>query len=372
MTGEKDNVRNAFFALLRAGMWGKMPDLPYFPLREKEWHTLYLQARKQTVEGIIFDGILSLPEKYHPPRLLLLQWTAGIELLEHRNRRMNRAVSELNRQFTENGVEAWLLKGQGVAGFYKHPLHRTCGDIDWYFPRSGDYEKALHLLEEKKIPVREQAGFSRSYSWNGFQVEHHKHLADLYNPLASRYLKQIVGEETARPFIWREEKTDILLPSPVLSHLSVNTHILKHMLAFGIGLRQLCDSARVCYQFHGVEESRLLEQIYRKIGIYRWIQSLNYVLVKELGMSGEYLPFPLSIRKKVGWILDEAWQGGNFGFYDPRFVNGKNEPWEKRDHVWRQWSHRARLHFRYAPWETCWFPMMQLYSRIRMKKEKDV
>ena len=58
MTGEKDNVRNAFFALLRAGMWGKMPDLPYFPLREKEWHTLYLQARKQTVEGIIFDGIL--------------------------------------------------------------------------------------------------------------------------------------------------------------------------------------------------------------------------------------------------------------------------------------------------------------------------
>lgn len=52
-------------------------------------------------------------------------------------------------------------------------------------------------------------------------------------------------------------------------------------------------------------------------------------------MSGEYLPFPLSIRKKVGWILDEAWQGGNFGFYDPRFVNGKNEPWEKRDHVWQ-------------------------------------
>ena len=117
MTGE-EKIRNAFFTLLRAGLWGETPDGSCFPLQEKEWNLLYGQARKQTVEGIVYDGLLLLPDPYFPPRAVLLLWTAGVDALERRNKRMNRVIGEQNRWFEENGIEAWLLKGQGVAACY--------------------------------------------------------------------------------------------------------------------------------------------------------------------------------------------------------------------------------------------------------------
>lgn len=367
MTEEKEKVRGAFFALLRAGLWGKPPDCSCFPLLEKEWHLLYLQARRQTVDGILYDALSLLPDKYFPPRPLLIKWTVGIDALERHNKRMNRVIGELNRWFKENGVEAWLLKGQGIAGCYEQPLHRSCGDIDWYFPHPRDYEKIYFLLKEKGVRVERQAGFSLAYSWDGIMVEHHKRLLDIHNPLARGFLKRIIKEESVRPVVWQEGETAVLLPSPVLSHLLVNTHILKHMLSFGIGLRQFCDSARLCYRYHEVEEGRLLDKIYRRIGISRWILQLNHLLIRELGMPGGCSPFPLPVSGKTGWMLEEVWQGGNFGFYDRRFGKNENTPRKKRTHIWRQWLHRTRLHFRYAPWETCWFPVIQVCSHIHIK-----
>lgn len=371
MTGE-EKIRDAFFTLLRAGLWGETPDGSCFPLQEKEWNLLYGQARKQTVEGIVYDGLLLLPDPYFPPRAVLLQWTAGVDALERRNKRMNRVIGEQNRWFEENGIEAWLLKGQGVAACYEQPLHRSCGDIDWYFPHPQDYEKTVSLLKEKGIRVERQAGFSLAYSWGGFVVEHHSRLLDIHNPLANAYLKRIIEKESVRPAVWEEAGMRILLPSPVLAHLLVNTHILKHMLAFGIGLRQLCDSARVCYRYQEVGEGVLLEKIYRRIGIGRWIQLLNRLLIKELGMPGACSPFPLAVSANPEWMLEEIWQGGNFGFYDRRFGQNEKEPRKKRTHVWRQWFHRMGLHFRYAPWETCWFPLVQVYSRIHIKTKNAI
>lgn len=372
MTDEGLKVRNAFFTLLRAGLWGELPDTGCFPLQEKEWNLLYLQARKQTVEGLLYDGILRLPEHYFPSRALLIKWTAEVDALERRNKCMNRVIGELDRWFKENGVEAWLLKGQGLADCYEQPLHRSCGDIDWYFPHRQDYEKVRCLLKEKAVRLEEQAGFSLAYSWNGFLIEHHRRLLDIHNPLVSGYLRQIIKEESARVVVWEEAGMKVRLPSPVLTHLLVNAHILKHMLAFGIGLRQLCDSARVCFRYHDVDGGMKLEKIYRKIGLYRWIQLVNHLLIKELGMPGSCSPFPLSVSTKAGWILEEIWQGGNFGFYDQRFETKQSEPWKKRTHVWQQWLHRTGFHFRYVPWETCWFPVVQVYSRLSVRRRNGI
>lgn len=345
------NICNAFFTLLRAGLWNEKPDDSCFPLQELAWKQLYLHARRQTVEGIIYDGMIRLPDEFLPPRALLMKWVALVDSLERRNRRMNAVIEELKAWFGDHGITAVLLKGQEVADCYEEPLHRVCGDIDWYIPYSRDYKRLIRLFSTKGLIWERQPGFSLCCQWKGIVVEFHKQMLDIHNPFVFRYLKKLGQSEKYR--------------SPILSHLVVNSHILKHMMAFGIGIRQLCDSARICYAYHESEDKVRLEEVYRKVGMYRWVQLLNRLLVEELGLPEEYLPFSLSSDEGFYWMSQEVWESGNFGFYDERF--GKQaEPWKKRRYVGRHLLHRFLLHVRYVPSEACWFPLMQAYSHVHL------
>lgn len=53
-----------------------------FPLDEKEWNEIHSMARKQTVQGIIYDGIRLLPTEAVPPRKVLLGWMVEVDTLE--------------------------------------------------------------------------------------------------------------------------------------------------------------------------------------------------------------------------------------------------------------------------------------------------
>lgn len=345
-----EDIRKALFALLRAGLWNRKPDLDCFPLSESGWNRLYNHARKQTVEGLVYDGILHLPDEFLPPQALLLKWVVLIDSLERRNTEMNTAIEELNRWFAHHGITAVLLKGQEVASCYEKPLHRVCGDIDWYIPYQKDYKTLLRMLAREGLTWERQPGFSIGCHWKGFIIEFHRRMLDIHNPFVLSYL-------------WKLQQSQHF-QSWVLSHLIVNSHILKHMLSFGIGLRQLCDSARVCHASSALLDRELMEKVYRKVGMHRWVQALNGVLVRELGLAEEDLPFPLSSSvEEANWLVQEVWAGGNFGFFDERFGK-QTQPWQKRKHVVRHLLHRFLLHVRYVPSEACWFPPVQFYSRI--------
>ena len=53
---------DVFFALLRAGLWGKAEDIS---LRDVDWESVYGIAREQTVAGFVADGI-SVMKKADP------------------------------------------------------------------------------------------------------------------------------------------------------------------------------------------------------------------------------------------------------------------------------------------------------------------
>lgn len=355
-------LHKVFFTLLCAGLWERIPSEDYFPINESEWEQIYRIACMQTVEGIVYDGLIRLPVDKLPSTLLLVKWTVRIDYIERKNREMNRIINELEELFTQNNLNPCLMKGQGVAACYVNPLHRVCGDIDWYFTYT-DFKKANKLISDRGICIKNEAGFSVSYIWKGVAIEHHYRMFDLHNPLLQGYSKQLVVEEDGKSGFICLEGRNIKIPSPLLMHVQVNAHILKHMLAFGIGLRQLCDSARICYMRHNINRDKL-EEIYCRAGIFRWIQLLNNVMVKDLDMPSECLPFSLDEGEKADWMMEDILCSGNFGFYDKRW-NTKSKPWIKREKAWKQVGRRL---YRYAPYafsEAFWFPVMQLYSYIK-------
>lgn len=186
----------ALLSLLRAGLWEQMPDgLSLFPLSEAEWEEVYLLARRQTVTGLVWQGISYLPDEWMPPGKVLVRWVAVVDGIERKNRLMNRVVMELQDWFRREGLRVVLQKGQGVALFYEKPLWRECGDIDFYFPDKQESERAVELLARKGVKVQRAADGSVHYRWRGVEVEHHVRLLDICNPWAQKYLRHL--EETA-------------------------------------------------------------------------------------------------------------------------------------------------------------------------------
>lgn len=354
----------AFLDLLRSGLWGDEPDCHAFPLSEEAWESLYSLACRQTVEGVVYDGICRLPVHLLPPARLLIRWTAVVDEMERCNKKMNATLDKLNRWMKENDVQAWLMKGQGTALCYPQPLHRRCGDIDLYFPDAADAAKMLRLVEAEKLPVEHLPGWSVVYTVDRLSIDQHSRLVDIHNPWVGRYLKKLIQAETGHTVAWKAGVGNIVLPSPLLAHLISVAHILKHLMAVGVGFRQLCDVAQIYKHYNDHIQGRQLAQIYKQLGIYRWVQTLHHVLVKELEMPPAYLPFPLTVMGEVSWMKD-VWEGGNFGFYDQRL--GAPSATKKRNRVAIQLFHHLLPQVRYAPAEAFWFPLIQLYSRYCRK-----
>jgi hypothetical protein len=360
----ENKLYNIFFALLRSGLWNRSPAKELFPINDNLWGEVYWLACRQTVEGIIYDGIMQLSEESLPPRDLLIKWTARIDIIERRNMHMDKVVAELAGLFAANGISFCLLKGQGIAGCYIKPFHHICGDIDWYFPSYSDFSKARQLIVDRGV-LTHYTDFSDSYVWRGLPIDHHSRMFDLFNPFLCSYLKRLQRSEKPLSLSLLLEEHEVVLPSPLLTHIQVNSHILKHMLMFGIGLRQLCDSARVCYTYRDIDKAALKET-YCKAGIYRWMLVLNSLLVEYLGMPPECLPFPLpDVPQDTQWMIEEMICSGNFGFYDRRWGNNDKGMYIKRNKRLLQVFHRLSLLVRYVPLESFWFPVMLVYSRIK-------
>lgn len=359
----QDRVGKAFFSLLRAGLWKQSVDmLGCFPLSEEEWQALYRIACQQTVEGIVFDGVQSMEPTLLPPKKLLLLWLVRVEKLERRNRRMNTVLAEQALFFGSCDIKPMLLKGQGIAARYAEPLRRVCGDIDWCFSSKDDYHKANRQIKAKGMEWHKMAGKSIWYRWKGIEVEHHQQIFDIHNPFVRGYLKEFEQEEQQRQLELVVQGQSIMLPSPTAQLLQVNAHILKHLLSFGIGLRQLCDAARLYHAYHTPVDAARLRSVYAKTGILKWISVLHRLLVDYLGLPPDNLPFRLDARWDADWMMEEIWTAGNFGFHDGRYVDIQNGG-KRVDKRKRLWNNFLR-YLPYAPMEAISFPVTHLFSRI--------
>ena len=126
-------ARKTFLVLLRSGLWNQpVTDFEGFPLSSSQWQDLFHMALNHTVEGILYQGMITLPDHLLPPRALILSWTVRIDQIEQRNHWMDQQVSDQTDFFFNHKLRPYLLKGQGVARRYDKTSVRHPGDIDWF------------------------------------------------------------------------------------------------------------------------------------------------------------------------------------------------------------------------------------------------
>lgn len=309
-----------FLTLLKAGLWQEAPATTLFE-PPTDWEAIILQARRQSVSPTIFDGMSLLPKSLQPPQQVLFSWYADTMRTEKYNELLNRTLGELVTRFRAAGLDPIVLKGQSMAQYYRNPAHRQPGDIDLYFPYG--YDQANLLAEQWAKEVSEKDKAEQDYvvqlSYllpNGVLVENHREYAFFFSRLHEREWKAL--EQTLRVNqgeSFRCGEADIKVLSPTLNALYVFQHLLRHLLSFGVGFRQVSDWIYFLKAEQENIDTQQLVAAAEKMHFTRPMAALSYIAIHHLG-APPIFPFDLSskqVRDDAALLLTDILRMGNFG-----------------------------------------------------------
>ena len=312
-----DKSIQAFFALLRTGLWEQAD--ANLDINEKvDWEKVYQLAEEQSVTGVVLAGIEHSFVK--PPQDLLLQWIGEVQIIEQQNKAMNEFVASLIEKLRKNDVYAILVKGQGIAQSHEKPLWRATGDVDLLLSEEN-YQRAKKILIPLADDVEQEY---KSFKHIGMTLNG-EYVVELHGTMHSRLSKRIdrgVDEAQNDVFFggsvrsWQNGNTQVFLPRVDEDVIFVFTHILHHFYIEGIGLRQICDWCRLLYRYRSELDLRLLESRIRKMGLISEWKAFYNLANRYLGMPdyGEGLMVHDSrYDKKADRIMEFVLETGNFG-----------------------------------------------------------
>lgn len=317
---KSNNNIEAFFALLRAGLWEKEVQLA--PYGEIDFSAVLDLAEEQSVVGLLAAGIDHVVD-CKPQRKDVLQFIGRTVQLEQRNQAMNYFIGVMVEKMREAGIYTLLVKGQGVAQCYERPLWRSCGDVD-FFLSDENYEKAKEFLKPLASSVEEEHVREKhlGLSIDPWVVELH---GSLYSGLSSRVEKELDDvylDTFCRGNVrsWMNDKVQVFELAVENGVFYVFTHILQHFYKGGIGLRQICDWCRLMWTCRSEIDVEKLEGRLRRAGLMTAWKAFCALAVFYLG-----LPFTVDgllldgekelerYRQKADWIMEFVLMSGNFG-----------------------------------------------------------
>lgn len=226
-----DNNQQAFFALVRAGLWETEVQLA--PFEKIDYQEVYSLAEEQSVIGLVTTGIEHVKD-VKIPQELVLQFI-GISLqLEQQNKALNDFIVWLIETLRKKDVYTLLVKGQGIAQCYEKPLWRASGDVDLLLSEDN-YQRAKKVL----IPLADNVEQEyKTFKHIGMTMKG-DFVVELHGTLHSRLSRRVdnVVDEAQKDVSsggnvrsWNNNGTAFFLPSPDNDVIFIFTHILHHFL----------------------------------------------------------------------------------------------------------------------------------------------
>ena len=297
-----------FFELLQIAL-GNRDGLSRAPTR-KEWMALYQESEKQSILGIMLDGIERLPDEQRPPKDILLQWIGFVQMIEQNTVKISKASEAAVIFFQEKAFGCNLLKGAAVGRYYPNPNRRQSGDIDVWL--DGGRERIYDFARK----------FDKDGKLYGVNYQHiHFHLFDdiplevhiwpsyLCNPFHNKNFHRFCAIH--HPIM------DKSMPSLAFDRVFILMHCYDHMLSSGVGFRQVMDYYYVLKQGFSDEEKEDSVKWIKRLGMYRFASGLMWLMQYAFGMEDKYLLMEPN-EKEGHFILQEVMMTGNMGHSDTR------------------------------------------------------
>ena len=376
-------------------------------INDSDWLRLFEFCKKQALIGVGFSAV----EKLHTqgvacPANLRMKWMALSLQIEKRNAVLNEQCAKLAKRYEHDGLSTCILKGQGNLLNYPEHLRkrRQCGDIDvWtvckndipiaiqtgkdkaeyveYHGRKAviEYVKMLYRIEGKEHTSPISYHHLDAPDMDGTPVEVHFRPAHLYSPFRNRRLQRWFASHENECM---KNKTQIGFSVPTASVNVVYqlTHMFKHHIEGGLGLRHLMDYYYALRVWHNdvmkckdlqsqgmwceglgtpVMSNAEVMSVIRSFGMTRFAAAVMYVLREVFAISTEY--FLCKPNEKEGRkLLNEVLNSGNFGHYDSEKPNVYQH--RLKYHMWK-FKRTFRMAMSY-PEESMWEPVFRGWRKI--------
>lgn len=354
-------TNQVFYELIQVAI-GRRTSLSHIPTA-KEWEMLYRMAENQAVLGVCFAGVKRLQEfDYCVPVPLFMQWLAMAAKIQQCNEDMDRKTAEVWALLNKAGLDCAVLKGQGVAELYgirneelgirnySLGMLRQSGDIDVWVKGGFD---VVNDFVQKTRPTDDVAYHRFHYDmYNDTEVELHHRPTLMRNLFDDRRLQRWCDSFGADTFVMTDK--GFAVPSLEFNRIFILTHIYRHFLFEGIGLRQLMDCFFVLRARNNNLNLDLNNKLLRELRLMRFAAAVMWVLSHVFGLEREYMLCEPN-EKEGRFILDEIMQTGNFGQSDGRYKGyGK---------LRRMSRHGLHLLMHY-PSEVIWTPIWLVYHKV--------
>ena len=163
-------------------------------------------------------------------------------------------------------------------------------------------------------------------------------------------------------FVYLEDK-GFAVPSLEFNRIFILTHIYRHFLFEGIGLRQVMDYYFVLKNCH--TERTDIEETLKSFGMLRFAEAMMWILHTQLGLEEKYLICGMN-EKEGRFVLSEICQTGNFGHSDSKYK------YQYLFKLRRLIAHDSHL-LRHYPSEVIWTPIWLVYHKIwKWRKKREI
>lgn len=288
------------------------------PWTAGQWRNVMAVAERQAVGPIVAQGVSRLPEGMKPPMNIVEHWIVKNMSARRRNMRLYCRTVEICRMLSELGWKSCILKGQGNALMYDDTCIRVAGDIDvWTTASKRD---VVNMVRRKFPELKNEYHHIEYPVFDDVPVEIHHFPSYMFNPLHNWRMQRYYRAEEERMMDNVVEAPEGLgqfaTPDACFNAIFQLSHMFRHVLVQGVGMRHLVDYFYVMKNLpRDAESKQLLVGRLKKMGLFHFAGAVMYVEREWLGLDDGYLLVKPD-EKRGRQLMQCIISGGNFGKYD--------------------------------------------------------
>lgn len=275
------------------------------------WSEVEELAVKQGVLWLAYFGVRKTKEILPPERLKA--WRAAMHAGVLRNDQINEVQEKFLNWLAKKNIRVAILKGTSCSRHYPYPEARPLGDIDILIEKDSLDIVDDYLKDQGYISSSAEHDFHIGYYGKDAVIEVHYASSSVPNSKGGKYAKEIMKNflETTQVATVGE------MSFPVLSDshhaLMLLLHMERHMLAGGIGLRQLCDWAAFVSSSSSHWQLGTICELDR-CGLLTYAKVLTKTCVNYLGVEQNKADWCCDVDDKLTEdMILEVFRGGNLG-----------------------------------------------------------